>query len=484
MANAASANDSMCRKQLSSTKKPSTKDLLRYQTCRDDLQDAALKRIEDRLSAGSLPTGTAPAPSTVPTRGATPTQTPPPPSQAPASGALALPRVPWEGGPDYYKQFSGSSAYTNPKVFPVVAWWASFDSDANVKWDKDHGINTYTQLNPNSPGNLLAPNNMNLIQGNNDAGRIKGIDFKDPHWVGWWLSDETDGRFDPPARGHEQIQKEIDAQKEFCASSSPCKFAYANYTGIVTSAYNDTQIAADEKYVNMFAGPVSVDGYYYTDPSCDDPGRKDWQVNAPDNAHCRTSAAYGNFIRNLRTRDQVDGKLKPLYGFVENGAPTGSGISITPQQEQGAVWSMIRNEARGIVWFNQSFSGPCQSGNVLRDAQANPDGCNAARVEGMKTVNLQVQALAPVLNTQSYAWDVKAAGTETMLKVKDGYAYLFAGVDLNGQPGSRTMTLPPEVKGATVEVVNENRTLPVSGGKITDSFAKEYTNHIYKVSLS
>jgi hypothetical protein len=68
-----------------------------------------------------------------------------------------------------------------------------------------------------------------------------------------------------------------------------------------------------------------------------------------------------------------------------------------------------------------------------------------------------------VLNTQSYAWDFKAAGAETMLKVK-GTPYIFTGVAPNASTGSKTFALPAGITGSTVQVVNENRTIPVAGG--------------------
>ena len=393
----------------------------------------------------------------------------------PSTTHLNLPRVPWEGGPEYYRQFPKSAGYTDPNVFPIGAWWASFDSDANVTWDKGVGINTYILFNPDSPGQYVGANGMFYI---ND-GPAKGSSDADPAWLGWWTADEADGWAPTQEQGIAHMQDRIAAQGKDC-DGGHCRFAYANYTGFVTSDFGEQNNTNAARFINLVPGPVSVDGYYYTDPSCDDPDRRDYQINAPDNAHCRSAASYGNFIDNLRARDVLDGKLQPLWGFVENGAPGANGKYIQPEQMGGAAWSMIINEARGIVWFNQSFSGSCQTGNVIRDAQTSPTNCNSARVDGMRTVNAEIQSLAPILNTQSYQWEF-GAGLNTMLKAKDGHAYIFSMIGLNTDPGHRTFTLPPDITGSTVEVVGEGRTLPVVGGKFTDSFAAEYTHHVYKV---
>jgi hypothetical protein len=406
-----------------------------------------------------------------------------PPRQPPVESVRDLPRVAWEGGPAYYAQFPRSKAFADPAVFPIGVWWADFETDANVKWDKDHGVNFYVQLNGTEDGSLLARNGMYWV----GAAPLRNMSRTAPSWVGYWLSDETDGRYDPPSAGHAQMQKEIDAQRgPNCPTSTYCRFDYANYTTIVTSDYNATQIANDEKYVNMYRGPVSVDGYYYTDPHCDVPKALygDAAHNPPDYEHCRTAAGYGNLISTLRLRDAADESLKPLWGFLENGAPNDqNGKSIAPAQMKAAAMSMIIHEARGLVWFNQSFSGTCRSGNVIRDAEANPHGCNVARVEAMKQINTQIQALAPVLNSQSYVWNFRAQGVDTMLKEKDGSAYVFAGVGLNQDPGTKTFTLPPGISGQTVEVVGESRTLPVHGGTFTDSFRQESSYHVYRIGI-
>ena len=65
----------------------------------------------------------------------------------------------------------------------------------------------------------------------------------------------------------------------------------------------------------------------------------------------------------------------------------------------------------------------------------------------------------------------------------DGSAYIFAMVDGSSIPGNRTFTLPAGIKGSTVEVVGEDRLVPVSGGEFSDGFGAESTYHVYKISL-
>ncbi|HEY3407422.1 MAG TPA: hypothetical protein VGK53_04540, partial [Propionicimonas sp.] len=95
-------------------------------------------------------------------------------------------------------------------------------------------------------------------------------------------------------------------------------------------------------------------------------------------------------------------------------------------------------------------------------------------------VNAEVKSLAPVLNTQPYQWSF-GANLQTSLRVLGGSAYILAMT--SGGTGSRTFTLPAGVTGTSVEVVGENRTIPVNNGGFTDSFAKESTHHVYRIHL-
>ena len=58
----------------------------------------------------------------------------------------------------------------------------------------------------------------------------------------------------------------------------------------------------------------------------------------------------------------------PIWAYVELGHPLGTnGGQITPDQAAAAVWSSLIHGARGIVYFNHSFGGSCQTQHILRD---------------------------------------------------------------------------------------------------------------------
>jgi len=189
----------------------------------------------------------------------------------------------------------------------------------------------------------------------------------------------------------------------------------------------------------------------------------------------------------LRMRDAVDGKLQPLWQFIENMGGTDNEAAFTkyiePDQLRGAVMNSIIHEARGILYFNQSFAGHCKGSNVFRLDQVLPNYCGAAQVDAAKQVNNEIHRMAPVLNTQSLEFGF-GRDLDTMLKVSNGYAYIFSMLCAGSQPGKREFTLPEEVSGRNIEVLFESRNLEVdSHGRFADTFKGESTYHIYKVKL-
>lgn len=229
-----------------------------------------------------------------------------------------------------------------------------------------------------------------------------------------------------------------------------------------------------------------MDMYWYTVPFCNwDNYNEDYYIFKVPQAHCRTSASYGKVVEGMRTRDAADGKLQPLWNFIELSDPNLPGQKsygpIKPAQIKGAAMSSVINEARGLIYYNQDY-GNCSAGSLVRQNQYDKIFCAKEQVEAMGEVNNFLHKMAPVLNTQSYKWDF-GKGLDTMLKSKDGNAYIFAMIDGNDHAGSRTFTLPSELKGKKIEVVDENRSItPNANGTFTDNFASESTYHVYKVS--
>lgn len=397
------------------------------------------------------------------------------PDTTTATNIMDLPRVPWEGGADYWSRFSAAkgAGWADPSFFPVGAWFDNVSAAADIQYNKSMGFNTFVLGDTNAPYQLFADNEVSWIGARLKDTPAEGAD----HWVGEFLDDEADGKYSA-AEGHAKLTA---ARAQVPAG----RFAYANFTGLVINP-NFTESDAIA-YVNKYTDVVSLDYYWYTIPACSQQPYQVSVIRPIPQPTCRTSSSYGAVMDMLRLRDATDSKLQPLWQFVEiySGAG-GEGpfvAAITTDQLRGAVMNSVIHEARGIVYFNQSLVGPCQSSDIIRMSQLRQGFCGAAQVAAAGTVNRQIRDLAPVINSQSYRYSF-GKGLDTMLKVRDGNAYIFAMIDTSAPAGARRFTLPPGVAGNQVEVLFENRRLPVQDGQFKDDFAAEYTYHVYRVPLS
>ena len=124
----------------------------------------------------------APAPTPAPSPTPTPTPTPPPITQ------LNLPRVGWEGGPDYYAAFPKAAAagWTDPGFFPVGAWYMRANQQSDIDTYKSLGFNATFEIEHPSSLPLFRSNGIHAIHGHHDSPNLSS------ETVGWLLPDEAD----------------------------------------------------------------------------------------------------------------------------------------------------------------------------------------------------------------------------------------------------------------------------------------------------
>ncbi|MGP0223183.1 hypothetical protein [Paenarthrobacter sp. NCHU4564] len=335
---------------------------------------------------------------------------------------------------------------------------------------KDIGVNVFQDAeHDGSPISTITSTGMLVMAGQEWTRAEVG---NDPNVVGWTTYDECDMGLGCGGANTEENLARMQALVDRIRSYNDGRFTFANYSKGILGTWWASGTMDDFLAV---VDAASVDNYAYTSPPVGDAIRQ--SPHWPAGANPMTAAAYGWQIDRARSYQATPG-VHPNWIFVESARPylsESNARTITPEQMEGAMWSGIIHEARGISIF-QHNNDP-QFGNYsLVDIPAD-------RKASIKAALAKIQSLAPVLNTQSYGWNAGATGTDTMLKAKDGSAYLFAGIGLNGNTGSKTFTLPAGITGTQVEVVGENRTIPIQNGKFTDSFANEYTHHIYKVTI-
>lgn len=406
--------------------------------------------------------------------------------------------MPWEGGSNYWAQFSKANAtgWTDPAFFPISVFFGKADP-THVASLKDAGINlcmgvehspeTFPLTNVTSQGIYAMPGVQEWTPaevGNNNMA------------VSWFVSDEVEmgmgspGDLDGDGNPDDEDDCLIQQQQQLgglARSYNDGRFLHANFgNGILRTFWTPNTMDDHEALMDS----SSADKYTYTSPDVaniidgihDAP---DW----PNGTPVPRAYSYGWQADQMK-RFQNPANSKPVWTFVETARPylnEPGAATITPDQMEGAVWSALIHEARGNAYFQHNNDNAYGGNYSIVDIPA-----VHAKV---KAVNAKVQSLAPVLNSQSYYNTTVVVngytyyrftfsnGTDTMLKSYNGNAYIFAGLGMGHATGSKTFTLPAGVTGTTVTVVGESRTIPVSGGQFSDSFAAEYTHHVYQIAL-
>ncbi len=429
--------------------------------------------------------------------------------QPPTGNEIAgLSRVAWEGGPDYWSQFAKADArgWSSPTFFPIAVWFPQNDAP-RVQSLLNLGVNTAMGLEHTGSDahpttdlgmHVMAQHSIPTLSGHSQW--TPGQIGSDPGVVGWFTMDEPDQGYGGFVGTDDQFGY-LAALAQMVAqlrAYNDGRFLWSNFgNGIVGTFWAPDTL--DDMY--SLVDGASVDKYCYTSPSVRTlfagiPGFRDkapsWPGDNLDDGDVKTSAAYGWMAKRLAT--VYGNNAKPAWIFVETKRPwlfnndfsdvEAGSTAISYDQLEGAVWSGIANEARGIAYFSQNNTGPSVTGQPYEcSGSYSLLDCEQDLRDRVTLVHGQVAALAPVLNTQSFAWNFGAAGIDTMLKAKSGFAYVFASVGVNAALGAKTFTLPGAVTGTTVEVLNESRTIPVTDGQFTDTFAAEYSHHTYKVAI-
>ena len=386
---------------------------------------------------------------------------------------LDLPRLPWEGGPNYWSQFAKARAagWSRPTFFPIGVF-LSRPRDARTL--ASIGINTYVAADHHPPISQATRNGLFVIAQYvvpDDQDGWKDAEIgNDPRVVGWFLGDECDMGYCGGANEADYLRI-LRGRAADRRARRDGRFVFTNFgNGVLRTHWSPTKTDDMLRVVDA----ASVDKYAYSSPQVRfEYSRSDaWPSDA---SAAQTSAAYGWLIKQLRSLDNPK-RRRPLWLIVETRKPLtkehGS-RAITPNELEGAVWAGIINEARGITYFQHNNDGLCGLYSIVE--------CRGLK-DRLRVINRKIRSLAPVINTQSYRFDFRN-GTTTMLKTHGAFAYVFAGVGVRQRPGLKHFRLPKGINGTRATVVGENRVVPVVDGRFSDTFRSEYTHHVYRIPL-
>jgi hypothetical protein len=431
-------------------------------------------------------------------------------------------------------QFNANSAWLNKQI-AIGVWEEQPISAAEVGYDIAMGNNLYVNLAgppscTNGCGtvdyNVIRAGGMHAIAPNEDANTGSET-------VGWLGGDEPDLNLGPGSGPYSNSSGD-------CTTSTACGYTAVQlwYTGSAPGATgtqpypidNRALYTGDGKGVLQFESdpptansPATLflkwsdinaaDNYWFTDTN-DYGANNPWGAcqAAPSSTACdggngigftaaqaELAVNYESNVTVLRAIQKLNGlPSKPIYAYVETGCPGSEGNCVTPAQFTAAAWHVLIAGARGVIWFQHNFSGPCVDFNTFYDGSNPNAGSNmynceitpgetlANLVQAVTAVNAEINSLSPVLLSPFANGYVTAAGTvSVMAKYYNSTFYVFAG---SGQPGtlppanqSVTFTLAGSPTG-TVTVVNESRTIALVNGKFTDTFANANTVHIYQIN--
>ena len=420
------------------------------------------------------------------------------------TGVLNLPRIPWEGGSNYWKVSNGAqfakadaAGWDDPSFFPISVFLSKADP-SHVTSLKDAGINLYMGVehspeifpltNITSQGLYAMPHQEEWTPA--EVGSNAGA-------VAWFSSDECDMGYGGCSGDEYNQLSQQQAYVNKIRGYSDGRFVHANFgNGILRTFWSPNTI---DDHVQLMDS-ASADKYTYTSPdvaSIIDGGHDapDW----PNGVPVARAYSYGWQADQMK-RFQATDSLRPIWTFIETAKPylgESGALTIQPDQIEGAVWSALIHEARGIAYFQHNNNGVCGNYSIVECADVHTK---------VKAINATVKSLAPVLNTQSYYNTTETVngytyyryrfnnGTDTMLKTYNGSVYIFAALGMHcnnssctsgtvDSTGAKAFMLPVGITGTTVEVVGEDRTIPVTNGQFTDTFSSEYTHHIYKVAF-
>lgn len=371
-----------------------------------------------------------------------------------------------DGGSNYWQRYGHPAGY-----LPLGVYFQSISSQADVALDKAAGFNLYM-------GTDHAYDDMGLLAANDmwawmfaagQGGALADYDTwkANPRVTGWVLTDERDMLGD----SDRDAQQGLDLlATERAIVPDDGRLVYSNYGKGVAFWHPDSYV---ERFLNH-SDVSSGDIYWHSGPEL----MKFWQAGSflrtpateyATEAEVRLSANYGLYVDKMRRLS-----TSPVLNFVE-AAPLGGWGSIGAGQQRADAWHSLLAGARGIGYFVTAFDG---DGNYVEQSLHRKD---AAIRDQLGRLNAEIAGYASVLNSSDVAGLVTHPNAVRSLSKWDGTSYtIFTG---SMQQTSQSATFAVNVPVAAVEVLGEQRTLPVTGGTFTDTFADGDAIHIYRLVL-
>jgi hypothetical protein len=358
---------------------------------------------------------------------------------------------------------------TDPNFLPIgIPAEQAYDATAY----RDMGINLYTQGLPDFPYQQTTTSDLATLQ-SNGLGVFLGLGAVSQDLciagtyasaiLGWGQRDEPDN-----------------AQWDSATNSyGPCIDP-----SVIVNNYNATKAADPTRPVFINFGRHSADTSLGDSGSC---GLIDPAVLYSEYAQGADIVSFdiypvvdGCGLPLTVVADGVDhlmawGGGRPVWAYIETVQQVANGPTPTPDQVKAEVWLALTHGAVGIQYYDHQYLGTPQEidDGLVQDPVMGP---------AVQAINAQITNLAAVLNSPTVNNGATVSSTariDLLAKQLNGLTYLFA-VNPTTNGASATFTFS-EVPDGTASVIDEARSLTVSGNSMTDTF-DAYAVHLYSIS--
>lgn len=382
---------------------------------------------------------------------------------------------PVDGGVQYFSQwpngFRGSNTFIPIGVFP---------SQAPPPQLAAEGINFFTPMRNEAAGTWCP------VWSNPNGNDMTGVDAQPGFYAGGTFYDTAGGRSWGSRAAFEVFGDELDGTSKGFFDCLPSSITSHNQAGSGGGLSAAAFLAAES--ASRAADP-SRPTYIQVTTSFIDGGSDYFYTLAQKQQICAGAGilsfdVYPLVLRGSNVWDMYDQveearrycqDSRPVMAFTEMDHMDQGSIYPQPAQTTAEVWNAVIAGARGVEYFDQysDINDQSYTGNGHYPA--------GAMYNAVKDTDARIIALAPVINAPFADGYVSVgASMSVMAKYFDGHFYIFA---IPHAHGSRTAEFTLTGGGsATVTVLDENRTLKVSDGHFSDSFANEDTVHIYEIN--
>jgi hypothetical protein len=419
---------------------------------------------------------------------------------------------PIDGGSNYYGDhgltYAHNAGWDSPSFIPIGVWLAGITSQSDANRWHDLSLNTMFGMTSDTPLSLLRANGIDVLIQQTELSTILANN-------GGSLGSESVGllSYDEASTYQQGVSGPI---SNTANSVQDGRFWWMNNTWnwIEYGALNGGPATTTAQLYTPVATPngttrhidaSSVDFYWFAATGSSllyEAGLLEGLSGAATLDQAQRGSNYGDMIS---AQEAATGGNSPIYAYIENGGPyledTSASNYITPAELNWAAWSSLIHGAEGIIYFNHTFAGPAQSDDnlALPFYQTVQPGQTVSIYTQTKETDALVEQMAPVLKSPTALGYVTVnnagyengtvvsqfSGIETTAKDYNGQFYIFADTrDSMTQTNiSATFTIA-DLNATSVTVVNENRTIAVTNGVFSDTFATAATVHIYEVNDS